>query len=131
MTTNENTFSESTFCGRGPIRVYLVWELSSCICLFVCFAEFSNLFAFLLQNNDRLHVACGVGASTFVVQSLLDCYPEATLMKTTKGSSPLQCLNLTASRNKKEVTHLLKRYYRKVDEKYKPAQRVDSERMLV
>jgi hypothetical protein len=42
-----------------------------------------------------------------------------------------QCIDLTISLNKKEVMHLLKRYYMKVDEKYQPAQKVDSERMLV
>ena len=118
----ERTKRKSLFSlGTVPVYLFVLFALPSSLTF--CF--------FVLPNNDRLHVACGVGASTFVVQSLLDCYPEATLMKTTKGSSPLQCLNLTASRNKKEVGNLLKRYYMEVDEKYQPAQKVDSERMLV
>ena len=78
-----------------------------------------------------LHVACGVGASTRVIKMLLSSYPEATMMKTQKGSSPQQCLNLTLCKNKDEVLKLLKRHYRKVDEKYKPAAKPDSDRVLV
>lgn len=52
-------------------------------------------------------------------------------MKTTKGSTALQCLNLTSATNKLEVTKLLKKTYKKVDEDFKPAKKPDSERLLV
>jgi len=78
-----------------------------------------------------LHVACGVGASTHVIASILECYPEAVLMRTAKGSTAKQCLNLTNASHKQDALSLLRRHFKQVDEKFRPAQQVDSERILV
>jgi len=40
-----------------------------------------------------LHVACNVGASMKVIQLMLHANREAIVMKTKKGSTPLDCLN--------------------------------------
>eukprot|EP00525_Craspedostauros_australis_P010344 CAMPEP_0198134538 /NCGR_PEP_ID=MMETSP1442-20131203/60129_1 /TAXON_ID= /ORGANISM="Craspedostauros australis, Strain CCMP3328" /LENGTH=287 /DNA_ID=CAMNT_0043795683 /DNA_START=243 /DNA_END=1107 /DNA_ORIENTATION=+ len=78
-----------------------------------------------------LHVACGVGASTHVIRSILSCYPEAVIMRTQKGSTAMQCLNLTKAANKKEVQSILKKYHKRVDAQFKPAAKPDSERVMV
>lgn len=80
---------------------------------------------------DSLHVACGVGASTKVIQSILECYPEAVLMRTTKGSTPKQCLNLTAAPNKEEARKLIRKYFSEVESRYRPMKPIQSELLLV
>mmetsp|Transcript_73548 Transcript_73548/g.110936 ORF Transcript_73548/g.110936 Transcript_73548/m.110936 type:complete len:233 (+) Transcript_73548:78-776(+) len=74
-----------------------------------------------------LHVACGVGASTNVIKKILECYPEAVLMRTTKGSTAKQCLNLTTAPNKDEVKKLLRKCFSRIEDKYRPAKRIESE----
>lgn len=73
-----------------------------------------------------------MGASTYVVKLLLQAYPEASIMKTRKGSRPLKCVNPKAS-NKDEVKELLQMYKKEIDENFRPAQPVKqgSERTLV
>eukprot|EP00980_Cylindrotheca_fusiformis_P022068 scaffold8962_cov123-Cylindrotheca_fusiformis.AAC.4 len=78
-----------------------------------------------------LHVACGVGASTHVIGQILSCYPEAVLMRTTKGSTAKQCLNLTKAPNKEEVKKLIKQHFMEVDEQYRLPKKPVSERLLV
>jgi ankyrin repeat protein len=78
-----------------------------------------------------LHVACGVGANMSVIQSIVDCYPEAVLMRTNKGSTAKQCLSLTNAPNKADVKRLLQTAYTKVEQRYRPAQEIKSERVLV
>ena len=80
----------------------------------------SNFVLSFLLLKPSLHVACGVGASTKTIQNILKCYPEATLMKTTKGSSAKQCLNLTNAANKDQVKKLIRKYFSLVEEKYRP-----------
>jgi len=79
-----------------------------------------------------LHVACGMGASTYVVTSLVNCYPEACILKTKKGSRPIKCLNPSAG-NKDEVKRILIAKRREIEKKMRPAQLVKqgSERTLV
>jgi hypothetical protein len=76
-------------------------------------------------------VACGVGADTAVIQQILDCYPEAVLMRTNKGSTAKQCLNLTNATNKDEVKKILKRAFSEVEGRYRPPPKISSERVLV
>mmetsp|Transcript_10786 Transcript_10786/g.17251 ORF Transcript_10786/g.17251 Transcript_10786/m.17251 type:complete len:233 (-) Transcript_10786:1275-1973(-) len=78
-----------------------------------------------------LHVACGVGATTNVIERILNCYPEAVLMRTNKGSTAKQCLNLTNATNKEEVKRMLKQAFSEVEGRYRPPQKVSSERVLV
>jgi len=78
-----------------------------------------------------LHVACGVGADNAVIERILECYPEAVLMRTNKGSTAKQCLNLTNAPNKADVKQLLRKYFAQVEGRYRPAQKVSSERILV
>lgn len=78
-----------------------------------------------------LHVACGVGANKQVIERILKCYPEAVLMRTNKGSTAKQCLNLTNAANKADVKQMLRRYFAEVEGRYRPAQKVTSERILV
>ncbi|KAG7365331.1 ankyrin repeat domain protein [Nitzschia inconspicua] len=78
-----------------------------------------------------LHVACGVGASTPVIERILNCYKEAVLMRTNKGSTAKQCLNLTQAPNKDQVKKLLKRAFSEVEGRYRPVQPPTSERVLV
>jgi len=78
-----------------------------------------------------LHVACGVGADMYVIKSIIDCYPEAVLMRTNKGSTAKQCLSLTNAPNKADVKRLLQTAYAKVEQRYRPAQEIKSERLLV
>ena len=80
---------------------------------------------------NRLHVACGVGASTRVIHSILKCYPEAVLMRTNKGSTPKQCLNLTNAPNKDEARKLIRKYFTQVESRYRPIQPISSEMILV
>ena len=82
--------------------------------------------------NHRLHVACGMGASTHVVKLILDSYPEACILKTRKGSRPVECLNPKAV-NKEEVKLLLHARKKEVDANYRPSKPVKqgSERTLV
>lgn len=78
-----------------------------------------------------LHVACGVGAGTLVIERILNCYKEAVLMRTNKGSTAKQCLNLTQATNKEEVKKMLKRAFSEVEGRYRPVQPPTSERVLV
>lgn len=78
-----------------------------------------------------LHVACGVGADMYVIKAIVECYPEAVLMRTNKGSTAKQCLGLTNAPNKAEVKRLLQSAYSKVEKRYRPAQEIKSERVLV
>lgn len=78
-----------------------------------------------------LHVACGVGANVSVIKSILDCYPEAVLMRTNKGSTAKQCLSLTNAANKGEVKRMLQHVYSQVEQRYRPAQLIESDRELV
>ena len=80
-----------------------------------------------------LHVACGVGADKVVIERILKCYPEAVLMRTNKGSTAKQCLNLTNASNKDEVKKMLRRTYAQVEERYRfqQGQSPTSERVLV
>ena len=73
-----------------------------------------------------------MGASTFVVNRLLDSYPEACILKTRKGSRQLRCVNPKAT-NKEEVKQLLQMKKNEVDASYRPAMPVKqgSERTLV
>lgn len=89
--------------------------------------KFSLFFSFY----GSLHVACGVGASTKVIHSIIKCYPEAVLMRTTKGSTPKQCLNLTNASNKEEVRNLIRKYFMQVESRYRPIQTISSELVLV
>lgn len=86
---------------------------------------------FLAYSILSLHVACGVGASTHVIGQILSCYPEAVLMRTTKGSTAKQCLNLTKAPNKDAVKKLIKEHYMEVDEQYRLPKKPMSERDLV
>ena len=52
-------------------------------------------------------------------------------MRTTKGSTAKQCLNLTNAANKEEVKKLIRKYFSTIEGKYRPAQRPDSDRQLV
>mmetsp|Transcript_11200 Transcript_11200/g.23736 ORF Transcript_11200/g.23736 Transcript_11200/m.23736 type:complete len:233 (+) Transcript_11200:334-1032(+) len=78
-----------------------------------------------------LHVACGVGANMYVIKSIVDCYPEAVLMRTNKGSTAKQCLSLTNAANKADVKRMLNAAFTRVEERYRPAQEIKSERVLV
>jgi len=78
-----------------------------------------------------LHVACGVGADISVIKSIVDCYPEAVLMRTNKGSTAKQCLSLTNAANKTDVRRMLQDIYNEVEQRYRPAQIIESERVLV
>lgn len=78
-----------------------------------------------------LHVACGVGASTKVIHAILKCYPEAVLMRTAKGSTPKQCLNLTNAANKEEARKLIRKYFAEVESRYRPIKPISSELVLV
>lgn len=78
-----------------------------------------------------LHVACGVGASTHVISNILSCYPEAVLMRTAKGSTAKQCLNLTKASNKEEVKQLIKKCYLEVDGLYRMPNKPESGRELL
>ena len=77
-----------------------------------------------------LHVACGVGADISVIKSIIDCYPEAVLMRTNKGSTAKQCLSLTNAANKSDVKQMLQDIYTEVEKNYRPAQEIKSERVL-
>jgi hypothetical protein len=77
-----------------------------------------------------LHVACGVGADISVIKSIIDCYPEAVLMRTNKGSTAKQCLSLTNAANKSDVKQMLQDIYSEVEKNYRPAQEIKSERVL-
>ena len=46
-------------------------------------------------------------------------------MRTTKGSTAKQCLNLTSAPNKEEVKKLLRKHFSKIEERYRPAKRID------
>jgi hypothetical protein len=76
-------------------------------------------------------VACGVGASTNVVLHLLKAFPEASVVKTNKGSSPLRCLDAQNALNKSEVRTILSKYERQVNERFRPARRCSSQRIIV
>ncbi len=41
-------------------------------------------FLCVIDSVDRLHVACGVGASTKIVLHLLKAFPESSVVKTNK-----------------------------------------------
>jgi hypothetical protein len=92
---------------------------------------FLFLFLFLWNPQHSLHVACGVGASTHVIHSMLKCYPEAVLMRTTMGSTPKQCLNLTNAANKEEVKKLSRQYFSQIEARYRPVKPITSELLLV
>ena len=81
----------------------------------------------LLKTNSQifisLHVACGMGASTHVVELILNSYPEACILKTRKGSRPVKCINPKAV-NKEEVKQLLNERKKEVDASYRPAKPV-------
>jgi len=66
-----------------------------------------------------LHVACGVGADLSVIRSIVDCYPEAVLMRTNKGSTAWHCLNLTYAANKRDVKLMLQHIYTEVERRYR------------
>lgn len=83
------------------------------------------------SNGFSLHVACGVGASTKVIHAILKCYPEAVLMRTAKGSTPKQCLNLTNAANKEEARKLIRKYFAEVESRYRPIKPISSELVLV
>jgi len=52
-------------------------------------------------------------------------------MRTTKGSTAKQCLNLTKAANKDEVKKLIKKYYMEVDQQYRLPKQPTSDRDLV
>lgn len=85
-------------------------------------AFFNRYCSFWHIEFCRLHVACGVGASTHVIDTILQCYPEAVIMRTSKGSTAKQCLKLTKANNKAEVQVILKKYHVTVDAQFQPAQ---------
>ena len=91
----------------------------------------SHSLDFVFSCRFSLHVACGVGASTHVIHSILKCYPEAVLMRTTKGSTPKQCLNLTNAPNKEEARKLIRKYFSQVESRYRPTKPIKSELLLV
>jgi Ankyrin repeats (3 copies) len=58
-----------------------------------------------------LHVACAVGASLGMVQALVHLHPAAAIMRTDKGSTPMQCLRssaTTATRDKEAIRQVLR-----------------------
>jgi hypothetical protein len=79
-----------------------------------------------------LHVACSVGASAKVVEKILQCYPEACLIQTHKGTSVERCMDSHQAANKPEIYELL-RYYRAQAEKSlgEPAKRPSMGRVVV
>ena len=78
-----------------------------------------------------LHVSCGVGADIYVIKTIVNCYPEAVLMRTNKGSTAKQCLSLTNAANKSDVKRMLQAAFAQIEERYRPAQEIKSERVLV
>jgi len=91
------------------------------------------LIYYIYDDDEKsLHVACGMGASTHVVELILNSYPEACILKTRKGSRPIKCINPKAN-NKDEVKMLLSERKKEVDASYRPAKPVKqgSERTLV
>jgi len=81
--------------------------------------------------NLKYFISCGVGAEISVIKSIVDCYPEAVLMRTNKGSTAKQCLSLTNAANKADVKRMLQDIYNEVEQRYRPAQTIESERVLV
>ena len=59
-----------------------------------------------LYGWSPLHVACSVGNKPAII-ALLQIYPEATITRTNKGSTPLSCLSKTME-DRCEVKQLLK-----------------------
>lgn len=108
------------------ISILLITRLIRILCCFVPATDDDAA-----AGDDRLHVACGVGASTRVIHSILKCYPEAVLMRTNKGSTPKQCLNLTNAPNKDEARKLIRKYFTQVESRYRPIQPISSEMILV
>lgn len=52
-------------------------------------------------------------------------------MRTNKGSTAKQCLSLTNAANKGEVKRMLQHVYSQVEQRYRPAQLIESDRELV
>ena len=123
--TNRTVLEDLTR-GAGHRR-FIEWLWDESVSVF-----FFNYNAVVLYPTSfSLHVACGVGASTRVISQILKCYPEAVLMRTTKGSTAKQCLNLTKAANKEEVKKLIKKYYMEVDQQYRLPKQPTSDRDLV
>mmetsp|Transcript_22736 Transcript_22736/g.64402 ORF Transcript_22736/g.64402 Transcript_22736/m.64402 type:complete len:242 (+) Transcript_22736:300-1025(+) len=117
--------------GRLPIHYALSNGANDLVIDALLKAQPNSARGFDKRGWTPLHVACGVGASTHVIKSILSCYPEAVIMRTQKGSTAMQCLNLTKAANKKEVQSILKKYHKRVDAQFKPAAKPDSERVMV
>jgi hypothetical protein len=60
-----------------------------------------------LGGFTPLHVACAAGSSTGIIMALLQVNPEAVVMRTEKGSTPIKCLAKNAE-NRQEVKEILK-----------------------
>jgi ankyrin repeat protein len=115
ITTHKNACLVPDNVGRLPLHYALSNGADATIIYMLLSSHPDSAKGVDLYGWSPLHVACSVGNKRAIV-ALLQIYPEATITRTDKGSTPLLCLNKTME-DRNEVKQLLKAARQQFDSK--------------